>query len=279
MELRGFTMSNHYLPRPLKLSPSYDKKGTRAIWARKPNGKAVVFIHGYGGDALTTWTEFNKHLPESPGFEQYDFIFYGHDGLYTTTAASAELFYVFLNQLFTEPLTIINPTLPVTLIRPAEFQYSKIILAAHSLGAVICRLSLLVARERNHTWMNKTTLVLYAPAHMGAKVVDLVLESRLGILSSFLSSIVRFSSPLIDELAPESLVLQALRQKTLDAINAGNSPYLIAKKVVFAAKERIVQNVSFLQDPAPLTFAGTTHFSVCKPKLTFLDPIEVLRGV
>ena len=269
-------MVSHYLARSLSLGPDYDKKGTSAIWARNPNGKAVVFIHGYGGDALTTWNEFNKHLPESPGFEQYDFIFYGHDGLYTTTTASATLFCEFLNQLFTQPLTIINPSLSLAAARRQEFQYSKIILAAHSLGAVIGRWSLLFARDRRYTWMNKTTLVLYAPAHMGARVVRLALESRLGILSSVVSSFIRFSSPLIDELAPGSQELQALQQKTLAAINAGDSPYLIAKKVVFAAKERIVTNLPFPQDPAPITFAGTTHHSVCKPKDTFLDPIDVL---
>lgn len=268
-------MSSHYVPRLLSLGPDYDKKGTSAIWARNPNGKAVVFIHGYGGDALTTWTQFNKHLPESPGFEQYDLIFYGHDGLYTTTTASATLFCEFLNQLFTQPLTIINPSLSLPA-RRKEFQYSKIILAAHSLGAVISRWSLLFARDMHYAWMNKTTLVLYAPAHMGARVVRLAQESRLGILSSVVSSIMRFSSPLIDELAPDSPQLQALHHKTLAAINTGDSPYLIAKKVVFAAKERIVINLPFLQDPTPITFAGTTHHSVCKPKDTFLDPIDVL---
>jgi hypothetical protein len=123
--------------------------------------------------------------------------------------------------------------------------------------------------------MNKTTLVLYAPAHMGARVVRLAQEGALGILSS-VASIVRFSSPLIDELAPGSPELQALQQRSLAAINAGNGPYLIAKKVVFAAKERIVINLPFLQDPTPITFADTTHRSVCKPKDTFLDPIDVL---
>ena len=226
-------MLSHYLVRSLNLGPDYDKKGTSAIWARNPNGKAVVFIHGYGGDALTTWSEFSKRLPESPGFEQYDFIFYGHDGLYTTTTASATLFCEFLNQLFTQPLTIINPRLPLSEARRKEFQYSKIILAAYSLGAVFSRWSLLFARDRHYTWMNKTTLVLYAPAHMGVRVVRLAQESRLGILSS-VGSFIRFSSPLIDELAPGSPELQALQQETLAAINAGDSPYLIAKKVVFA---------------------------------------------
>jgi hypothetical protein len=177
----------------------------------------------------------------SPGLpEQYDFIFYGHDGLYTTTTASAILFCEFLNLLFTQPLTIINHTLPYKWLRPKEFQYSKIIIAAHSLGAVIGRWSLLFARDKQYTWMNKTTLVLYAPAHMGARVVRLACESRLDILISFVRSFTRFSSPLIDELAPGSPELQALQQKTLAAINAGDSPYLIATKVVFVAKERIV---------------------------------------
>jgi hypothetical protein len=67
----GASMLSYHPARSLSLCPDYDKKGTSTIWTRNPNGKAVVFIHGYGGDALTTWAELNKHLPESRGFEQW----------------------------------------------------------------------------------------------------------------------------------------------------------------------------------------------------------------
>jgi pimeloyl-ACP methyl ester carboxylesterase len=269
-------MLYHYPEHLLNLSPSFGGRGTSAILARKPNGKAVVFIHGYGSKAITAWAEFNKYLPQSPGFEQYDFIFYGHDALYATTTASATLFCEFLNQLITEPSSIINSCLSLSAARQ-QFEYSKVILAAHSLGAVICRWALLLARDKGYNWMDKTALVLYAPAHMGARVVDLARETT-GFLRSFVTTF-RFASPLLDELNPESPMLKALQQKTADAINAGNSQYLIAKKVVIAEQERIVTNLSFLQDPPPVTFSRTTHTSVCKPKDTFLDPIEILSEV
>jgi pimeloyl-ACP methyl ester carboxylesterase len=278
-------MLTHYPARRIPLGPDYDNQGTSAIWARTPTAKAVVFVHGYGGDPLTTWSEFHALLPEEPKAQGYDFIFYGHDGLYTTTTTNATLFFSFLNNLFTQPLTIINPSLSNAAARSAGFKYTKVILVAHSLGAVVCRWALLFARDQKCNWMDNTAMVLYAPAHMGASVVALARD--LGIGSGMLASVLRFAlgvagfqSPLINELAPGSPDLTNLLNKTTQALAQGNSQYLIAQTVVCADRERIVKNLQFAQDPwPPLTFAGTTHSSVCKPSRVFVDPLDALSKV
>ena len=116
-------------------------------------------------------------------------------------------------------------------------------------------------------------MVLYAPAHMGARASDLIRE--LGVGPTWLSEILgilgcvaKYASPLIDELDPKSGVLQDLLKDTNDALAQGDSPYLIAHKVVIAQHERVVSSQRFAQDPwPPTTFAGTSHTSVCKPNL------------
>jgi pimeloyl-ACP methyl ester carboxylesterase len=84
-------MLTHYPERQLNLSPDFGGKGTSAIWSQSPGhaGKAIVFIHGYGGNALKTWSEFNKLLPLEPKAADYDLIFYGYDGLYSTINSRA----------------------------------------------------------------------------------------------------------------------------------------------------------------------------------------------
>lgn len=137
-------MTPHYPERQLNLGKDFDQKCTSALWARQPNGHAIVFVHGYGGKSVATWAEFHKLLPQTPGFEHHDLIFYGYDGLNTTTNANASIFFQFLDRLFEQPLSIINPSLSLAAARPNNFRYKKVILAAHSLGAVTCRWALAV---------------------------------------------------------------------------------------------------------------------------------------
>jgi pimeloyl-ACP methyl ester carboxylesterase len=287
-------MLAHYSQRPLPLGPDYNQQ-SYAVLARKPTGKAVVFIHGYNGDALTTWAQFHKILPETPEFVGCDFFFYGHDGLSGTTTASATVFCQFLHRLFTATLSITNPILSNASARPNGFTYSKVILAAHSLGAVICRWALLFARrkqlagDKQHDWMDKTAMVLYAPAHMGAGVSELILELGIGsgpwsTILRYLGLGVKYVSPLIDELRVDSSGslspdLQRLHDETTGALAQGNSDYLIAKQVVIAGRDRVVKNRQFAQDPwPPHAFPNANHSSVCKPTKTpdFLDPIDML---
>jgi hypothetical protein len=108
-------------------------------------------------------------------------------------------------------------------------------------------------------------------------VKTLVKEGAVGILKSFVAA-VHFVSPLINELAEDSRYLKDLLRETKRSINKGNT-YMIAKSVVIAERDRIVSNQQFAHDPPPITLAGTTHTLVCKPKITFLDPFVVMRGV
>jgi hypothetical protein len=284
----------HYAERPLALRPGYNQRSWGQL-ARRPGGKAVVFIHGYNGDPLTTWAQFHKLIPQTPEFAECDFFFYGHDGLRGNTLASTVLFYQFLHQLFTQPATITTPILPAAAARAPDFAYSRVVLSAHSLGAVICRWALLHAREHalqgepHHDWMDNTAMVLFAPAHMGATVSALITELGLGggMFSTFFRIIgvgIQYHFPLINELGRDkngrlSAVLQNFHDETNRALLQGSCAYLRASKVVIADRDRVVHNIPFPSDPPAVTFPGD-HRSVCKPRSPdFLEPIDVLSNI
>jgi pimeloyl-ACP methyl ester carboxylesterase len=277
-------MLTHYPERSLHLGPSYNQPSF-ACWSLNPVGKAIVFVHGYSGSGLTTWSEFHRLLPQTPQAAGYDVIFYGHDGLFATTQASSALFYQFLDRLFTDPLTITNPNLPNASARPHGFTYDKVILAGHSLGAVLCRWALLFAHGHNRTWMDKTAMVLYAPAHMGAKVPQLITDlgagaGTLGNILRLLGIGAKYASPLINELAAGSQHLQELLSQTRTALAKGGNDYLKAKAVIVAERDRVVENLQFAQDPWPPSSVNADHISVCKPdRNTFLEPLALLSGV
>src|SRR5437870_10549959 len=84
----------------------------RALFAINPSGRAVVFVHGYGGDALKSWSDFHQLLPRRPECARRDLFFYGYDGLYSELIASAGLFREFLDGLFAKSTELVNSSLP-----------------------------------------------------------------------------------------------------------------------------------------------------------------------
>lgn len=268
-------MLTHFPARPIDSDKSH-----HAVWSTNPTGNALFFVHGYGGNALATWAEFDRQLPDHSESDGYDLIFWGYDGIRSNTIASASVLYRFLDSLFEDPSSLANSTLADSAHRPDDFQYERLILVGHSLGAVLVRWALLMALQDGKPWVDRVELVLFAPAHMGARVKDLALltSGHFHFLSYF-TSFVLFYSPLIDELDQGSQHLEELRRKTEEAIAQGNANCLIARKVVIAEHERIVNNLPFCRDPVPTTFLGRDHCNLCKPNSEFLDPISVLKDL
>jgi len=212
-------------------------------------------------------------LPLIPGAGGYDALFYGYDGLHSNVIASAGLFYSFLDELFTRPASMVNETVPAVLHRADTFQFKCAVIVAHSLGAVIARWTLLNATQENKPWASNTKLILFAPAHTGANV------SRLATLaagsSPLLSCLLAFKflrTPLIEELASGSPILETLRQRNAAARANGRCPHLTASRVIIAEHETIVSNLPFDGDPVPIVFRGHSHTSLCKPHSGFLQP-------
>lgn len=257
-------MQSHLIFRTLGKERPYSD--VKAMLSTNPNRKALLFIHGYSGDAINTWSEFHELLPECPKCESRDMYFYGYDGLRADLLASAAIFREFLNKLFNSIGTVLEETLPISARRQANFGYDELVIVAHSLGAVIARRALVDATKIGLPWAKKIKLVLYAPAHIGARVVDLALEAASSFRFVGLFGFgVRFQSPLIDQLRPGSQSLSQLLEDTRLAIRDGANEHLIARMVVIAEYERIVSNQTFCNDPAPIAIPDTDHISVCKP--------------
>lgn len=265
-------MQTHLTPRTLQ--PPDDQ--VQALFAVRPARKALLFIHGFSGNAITTWSDFHLLLPQCSRCAGHDLYFYGYDGLRAELNASAALFRESLQRLLGQTNEFLTRNLPPSARRDAAYGYDEVVIAAHSLGAVIARRALLDATRSGSPWVRNVKLVLFAPAHRGARVTELALEaSSFGFLRLF-SPVIRFQSPLIDALKRDSPTLTKLADDTRASIAAGNT-HLIAAKVVLAHYERIVENEPFCDDPPPVSIPDTTHTSVCKPNPHFRDPLTHLE--
>ena len=115
-------------------------------------GRLVVFIHGYGGDAVRTWSMFDLLLQQEGGLRGVDLLFYGYDARWSELVASTGLFHSFLTVLMGSPAEVLNSSLSAAQARTPRFRYLSAVICAHSLGAVLARGALLGATREHADW-------------------------------------------------------------------------------------------------------------------------------
>src|SRR5260370_15133055 len=110
---------------------------------------AVVFVHGFLGDATSTWEHFPYLIDacagEYPWWNNTDAFFYKYRGSHRIPiAVHSEEFLPFLAEIFPFPneRLFIPLFAPLERLRPAGFRYRKLILVGHSEGAVVIRRAL-----------------------------------------------------------------------------------------------------------------------------------------
>jgi hypothetical protein len=111
-------------------------------------------------------------------------------------------------------------------------------------------------------------MFLYAPAHMGAIIPELIKDGfgLLGSIGTFLHTTLRNRYQAIDDLEVDSRALAQLRQFQEEALKEPGSSRYPARKVIWASDERVVHNDFFPGDPDPEEIPKTDHQSVCKPR-------------
>lgn len=274
----------HYLP---EILPTQFGTKTTAYWTFAEPKAAVIFVHGFHGSPDSTWNNFPVLLTAEPKARESDLFFYGYNAATNQANASALEFHDFLSELLISPTSMFSKTLP-TQSRATTGQYSRVLIVAHSLGAVVARRALLWADQNAAPWLPTVEMVLFAPAHHGAYAAVLASSYLTGGIDWWLGKVAAhaalYKMPLVQDLTPGSLVLQSLESDTAAALAktpAGISPpgFLAARRVVWALEERVVINNPYGRDQAPKQYPGKDHISVCKPDTGFREPLDLLLGL
>ena len=285
-DLRRWVMQTHFLPRKLK---GYKHK-IIAQWATGPATKLIIFVHGFAGSSSGTWIKFPSLLPGHPSMNAVDLMSYGYDGKFTQANSSALAFFDFLQTFLKSPAQLMNRTNSLRVSDRVPFAYEKIVIVAHSLGAVISRLALLQAHQRRargkeFPWLEKVELVLFAPAHLGAYSAEIVhsfLTSQGWWLGNLISHGALSKSPLIIDLVSTSKVITDLEKDTKTALASTGTHglgHLAAKRVVWALYDKVVKNGQFCDDePADAPPLNANHVEVCKPRRADDEIISVILG-
>ena len=262
-------MQTHHVP----VGIPFGEK-SEALWAISPNHVAIVFVHGFGGSATNTWIQFPSLLQSEAGCEGCDFIFFGYDGLRIRARPSAAKFISLLDELFGNAAGLAADSLP-TVKRLKRFNYKRVVIVAHSLGAVVSRIALLDAFRHQRNWTSKVELVLFAPAHGGASILPLATLAMGALRLAPVEAFARYRFQVLHDLERSSQTLSRLEKQTLSAIQQG-AKSLIARRVVYAGNDKIVDPVDFCDDPPAFFIQDVSHTSVCKPRSDFRDPLDHL---
>jgi pimeloyl-ACP methyl ester carboxylesterase len=257
--------------------------GTKVWWSQQPTGQAIVFVHGFGGSALTTWSSFPSMLRTDQKFTGWDLVFFGYDGQHTEMVSSASELEALLDTMDGSPTNLYQkstawPGLP----RPAcPSAYARIVVASHSLGTVVTRRALLNGYLRSAKWASKLELLLYAPAHNGAKIYSLLMET-FSVIGPFLSLAQLFNRYIVlRDLKPGSQALSDLHTDLRNVFDPTTTANLRATEVVWARNDRVVTNARLHPDnpTAPGSIlSGVTHTSVCKPSAAARRPFDLLAA-
>ena len=247
---------------------------TRALWAIQPGGNLLVFVHGFGGASVGTWSHFPALLQGRAQTAGWDAVFFGYDGLHTPAAFSAATLRDFIREFETNSAWHANQELDPSHHR-APLTYQRIAIVGHSLGSIVSREAMCQGLRRGDTWPDKCCLLLFAPAHTGADVILLVRETLPHSMTALAQSVAQLFGKfkVLKDLVPESRALVALKQQVEHQLRTNGKSAVTAKLVVHANDDRVVRPEDFIPEDEPLTPMVATHTSVCKPEDSFLKPL------
>jgi hypothetical protein len=260
---------SHRLPYPLAWG-----HGSVAIFAEQPANRLVIFIHGFGGKAVKTWSGMHELL-EYPKASGSDVLFYGYGSLSAPARNSATLFRELVDAAASNALPWQHALREAGAVGGTR-DYSDILIVAHSLGAVVTRRALLDAIRAQHPWVDKVRLLLFGPAHMGARLLELkaLLRSSISAIIADLFTIAQMRAPVLDDLSEGSQFLADLLSESEQQIAAGRGRALVAERVIFGERDYVVRTDPFASDPLSVVWADEDHTSVCRVPQT---PSEVAR--
>lgn len=261
---------------------------------------AIVYVHGFFGDAESTWEQLQYYvdrLPDQP-FSNSDLFFYDYSAEDNFVQVSVGRLRGFLAEVFPSPwpelfqvsFNDLDWRLPSdngNVVLREHHPYSHLVLVGHSLGGVVIRRLVadeaLNERARHGGSVGEPVstlaadVVLMAPAHLGFQpagglaMLQLLPFARLITRAAFLFR--AFSN-----LQPHCQVLDQLERETVSMARVFPNARALRPRLLWGDAEGVVA-VGRYDSDSPLSMeyvAGKDHVTICKLDLQYRMPAEIV---
>jgi len=261
---------------------------------------AVVFVHGFYGDASSTWQNFERLILDGrvpASFKLADFFFYRYPSSRDIVEAAIQDLGDFLSWVFPTPsISFLQPSPAARQViglrsfspRATPIHYSHLVLLGHSFGGVLVRG--VVAKSLDWRTIGKdspiandtarsTALGLFAPAQYGfrlreelARVFQIFkLEAVSVVYSTFFAR--AYKDLTLDDGPLKGIEAMSLRLAAADKLARGVRPVTMWARGEIVVPVRDYDGTDF---PFGDIREGHTHTSICKPTDSFPDPINLV---
>jgi hypothetical protein len=269
--------------------------------------RAIMFFHGFTGDSVRTWMNFQGLVDEVPAerdwWAESDLYFYGYHSVCDRIAASAYDFSSLICAIYPRP----DPTefhVEHDLICDGTFlgrrsfdvpssvfhTYDELVLVGHSQGGLVLRKAILDLAKRRmdesddsgpeHSALKSildARLKLFAPALLGASPSKLLaVLLRLPVIDSVTNAVLSASGA-YGEMERGSGVLDSIRHQTERFAERYPSAAAFRARVLWGREESFVAMGEYECDLVVQVVEGRDHKTVCKPNSDFLLPLEFVR--
>lgn len=240
--------------------------------------RLIVFVHGFGGQAVSTWKNFQQSGSLGEWWQEADMLFLGYESTKVNVTSVADLLIDELPKFYPQPF---SPAMNVGGV-PARDEvepYEELFLVGHSLGGLILRRAL---KQATQQWILSgpgtpmpaildAQMRLFSPASAGFRPAGFIgfLRALTGVWG--LAELrLRMSSAYWD-LQPDSSLIVDTRRET-EELFARTGLTALQARILWANPDNVVRAEEYAIDPYRNSAHGRNHITVCKPDGSYVRP-------
>lgn len=246
--------------------------------------RLIVFVHGFGGRAVATWTDFPLSGQMGTWWEESDMLYVGYKSMKENITSVADRLRTELPRFYPTPYF---PAMEVGGVKARDdisSEYEDLILVGHSLGGLVIRIALAyVAQQRSNSspsaaaappFLLEAQTRFFSPASAGFRS-----GGALGIIGAagvwpVIEMFLRASSAYTD-MDPESSLIKGTREKTERLAREGF--YSLRARILWANPDGVVKAEEYDTDLYRDSADDTSHGSVCKPSSDYQRPWQFVE--